>query len=101
MKAKLKIDYPKIKKGDTINIIELHEKFITVLHSGKKIDFGYSEIEFLTDNKNLFEIGRKLSQIQTIGFVMRQNDIKKAVSTILPNLKNSFKEKCYNQFIYN
>jgi len=101
MKAILKIDYSEIKKGNTVTISELHENFVTVLYLGRKIDFGYSEIEFLNDKKNLFDIGRKLSQLQTIGFVMRENDIKKAVSTILPKLKNSFKEKCYNQFIYN
>lgn len=101
MKAKLKVNYSELKKGNIVEIIELHEKIITVLFLDKKIDFGYSEIEFLKDEKNLFQIGKKLSQLQTIGFVMRENDIKKAVSNILPKLKTSFKEKCYNQFIYN
>jgi hypothetical protein len=101
MKAKIKIDYSEIKKGYTVTIIELHKNFVTVLCNGRKIDFCYSEIEFLTDKKNLFDIGRALSQLQTIGFVMRDKDIKKAVSGILPKVKNNFKEKCYNEFIYN
>lgn len=100
MKAKLKVNYSELEKGDVITIIELHDKFVTALYLGRKIDFGYSEIEFLTDEKTLFEIGRELSQIQKIGFVMREKDIREAVKNIVPELKNSFKIKCYNYFIY-
>jgi uncharacterized pyridoxamine 5'-phosphate oxidase family protein len=101
MKAKIKIDYSEIKKNEIVIVSELHKNFVSVLCNGRKIDFGYSEIEFLTDKKNLFYIGRTLSQLQTIGFVMREKDIKKAIFGILPKLKISFKEKCYNEFIYN
>ena len=100
MKAKLKVNYSELKKGDVIKIIEINEKFVTAFSLGRKIDFGYLEIEFLKDEKTLFEIGKKLSQLQRIGFVMRENDIKEAVKNILPKLKKSFKIKCYNFFIY-
>lgn len=100
MKAKLKVNYSELKKGDVIEIIELHNKFVTSLYLGRKIDFGYSEIEFLNEEKTLFEIGRKLSQIQKNGFVMREKDIKECTKNIISGLKHSFKIKCYNFFIY-
>lgn len=102
MKAELKINYGKNKKGEVFNVDSFQKKRITLLIDSKKVDFGFSEVEITAKTKKeLFDLGRDLIHIQTYGFCMRDADIKKAIETIDLPIKKTLSTKAINEFLFN
>lgn len=47
MKAKIKIDYFPYKRGEVFDIDKIQDQFITLDIMGKKVDFGFKEVEIV------------------------------------------------------
>jgi hypothetical protein len=101
MKAQLKVNYSEAVKGQIFKIVEIQGKRITLDVNGRNVDFGFSEVQIVAPSKSdMFNLGRKLMQIQTYGFVMRDNDINEAFKTINLPIKKSLAVKSISDFIY-
>jgi hypothetical protein len=96
MKARLKIDYRDMKKGDIINVQPVSERFVTC----NGVDFGWSEIEVC--GESMFELGKYITMIdktEANGY-MRQNAITAAAKSVIPALTTSVKVRALNRYIY-
>lgn len=96
MKAKLKIDYKNMKKGDIINVQPVSERFVTC----NGVDFGWSEIEVCEES--MFELGKYITMIdktEANGY-MRQNAITAAAKSVIPALPTSVKVRALNRYIF-
>lgn len=96
MKAKLKIDYKDMKKGDIINVQPVSERIVTC----NGVDFGWSEIEVCEES--MFELGRYITMINKTddnGY-MRATKITAAAKSVIPSLPTSVKVRALNRYIY-
>ena len=96
MKARLKIDYKDMKKGDIINVQPISERIVTC----NGVDFGWSEIEVCEES--MFELGKYITMIdktEANGY-MRQNAITAAAKSVIPALPTSVKVRALNRYIY-
>lgn len=101
MKAQIKINYSEATKGQIFEIIEIQGKRVTLNINGRSVDFGFSEVQIVAPRKSdLFNLGRCLMNLQTFGFCMRNEDIKKAINTINLPIKNTLANKAFYEFIY-
>jgi len=59
MKAKIKINYSEVKKGQIFQIKEIKPKRVTLDINGRNVDFGFSEVKIIAQTKiDLFNLGR-------------------------------------------
>lgn len=97
MRARLKVDYYPLKKGDIVEITEINKKFV----SCNGVDFGHNEIQIVTDTlQDKYEVARFFCN----HWVMRPSDITKHVDKVFKKYNLSISKKklydCIYSFIF-
>jgi len=103
LKAKLKVNYSEAKKGDFFSVSEIAGKRVTLIIGNRKVDFGFSEVEVVTNtNSDLYYLGRYLSLIDTtVEFLIRNIDIDNHIKQICLPIKKSLMRKSIHHYIWN
>ncbi|MCP3966680.1 MAG: hypothetical protein GY718_10070 [Lentisphaerae bacterium] len=103
MKARIKVRYVNNEKGSVFNILETHDRFITLDIDGHKTDFGNSEVEIIASTpSDLFKLGRELIWNFAVAdqILMRQTEINQLVDRITWPVKKVVATKAVNHFIW-
>lgn len=103
MKAKIKVNYSDVKKGEIFEVAEIILNKIVVLNiNGVNVDFGFSEVEIVSTNSTeLFELGRYVIANQNeVDFTLRDKDIKKIVESVKLPISKSLCNKSIYYYLY-
>lgn len=100
MKAKTLVDYSEVKKGSEFQVVEIFGTRYTLLIEGRKVDFGISEVEIITNTRaEKFEVGRYIQGMFS-DFTMRQSDIDNELKNIRFPLSKRKMNECVNTYLY-
>lgn len=108
MKATLKINYAEAIKGQTFRVVEIQGKRVTLDINGRKVDFGFSEVEFsATSDADYFSLGRELDIVfgnmsaQYVNNKLRDCGIEDLLKYIDYPVKKTIARMALNKFVWN
>jgi|GEM_PF-981153 hypothetical protein len=102
MKAKIKINYAEVKKGQVFEVVEIQGKRVTVSINGRKVDFGFSEIQIVTPtDSDLVNLGRELLMMGSKSLKgWREDDVTNFISQINLPISRSLMRKSINHVVW-
>lgn len=108
MKATLKINYAEATKGQTFRVVEIQGKRVTLDISGRKVDFGFSEVELsATSDADYFSLGRELDMVfgcksqQYINNKLRDCGIEDLLKYITYPVRKTVARMALHKFVWN
>ena len=108
MKATLKINYAEATKGQTFRVVEIQGKRVTLDINGRKIDFGFSEVELsATSDAEYFSLGRELDIVfggksqQYIDNKLRGCGIEDLLNYVTYPVKKTVARLALNKYVFN
>jgi len=102
MKAQIKINYAEATKGQIFKVVEIKGKRVTVEINGRKVDFGFSEVQIVAPtNFDIFNLGRELLLMGEKSLQgWRENDVTNFISQISIPITKSLMRKSINTVVW-
>lgn len=102
MKAQIKINYAEATKGQIFKVLEIQGKRVTLDINGKKVDFGFSEVQIVAPtNSDIFQLGKELMSMGKQAVQgWRENDITNFIKQIDLPITKTLMRKSINTVIW-